>query len=180
MVDHAQNSVVRQRAQNGVLLTLAVLMAAAFMASPASAARYWNSRTTPLQATDDGDKKASGYGRWQIGTTIHGTRSQAYGYLRDDDANGKNVYFKLTTQTNSGYCIQPDFTQCNAEYFYYAEAFSDFDKETWNKDYWSPEFYTSTAVSDSGSYARAKMTVHESNGGPDTNSGATYTKGYAY
>lgn len=151
------------------------------MSSPADAKlRAWNSKATPLTVSDGSTKKGAGYGTWKIGTTVNGTRSQAYGYLKDLDNNGHNVYFELFTQTNAGHCIAPQYTQCDAQYYHWRAQFSDFDKETWNNDYWSGEFYASTDVNPSGNYSRARMRVSESNGGPDTHSGSKYTKGNPY
>lgn len=165
------------------LITVVVVVAAGVAtAAPAYAAtRYWNSQSSPLTAYSGDKKLAQGYGTWNIGTTTNGTRSRAYGYLRDPQpSNGYKIYFELFTQTNSGYCIQPDYTSCNAQYYYYAKQFSDFDKETWGSSSWSPQFYASTGVASSGNYARAQMQVAESNYGPDSDSGSTFTKGNAY
>ena len=163
-----------------LVLGLLLAMGAVVPSATAATVRYWNSQSNPLIASDSGAKKAAGYGKWTIGTTSNGTRSQAWGYLKDLDANGKNVYFELFTQTNAGYCLQPDYTSCNAKYYEWNSAFSDFNKETWNRNYWSPEFYTSTNLNPSGNYARARMQVSESNSGPDTHSGDSFTKGNAY
>jgi hypothetical protein len=111
---------------------------------------------------------------------VNGTRSQAWGYLRDRHNNGNKVFFELITQTNSGICVSPEYTQCEADWYYYDDQFSDFNKETWSGTSWSPEFYASTGVKDSGSYARGRFTVGESNGGPDLHSGPKYTKGNEY
>ncbi len=157
------------------------MLAVLLVSSPAYATLYyWNSGNEPLTASDDGDKKAAGYGSWKIGTTVNGTRSQAYGYLKDLDDNGHNVYFELFTQTNAGYCIQPGYTSCDSKWYTWKSQFSDFDKETWGKDYWSSEFYASTSVNPDADYARARMRVSESNWGADTHSGSTYTKGNRY
>ncbi|WP_377324603.1 hypothetical protein ACFJIY_07095 [Pimelobacter simplex] len=174
------------RLRAGVLLVLVPLVASIavvlVLGPPADAkVRKWNSLETPLTAYDNGKAKASGYGTWQIGTTVNGTRSQAYGYLRDRDTTNDNaVYFELFTQTNAGTCLAPEYTSCSASYFTYASQFSDFDKETWRKGTWSPRFYASTALNPSGSYARALMQVSESNSGPDSHSKNTFTKGNPY
>lgn len=160
-----------------------VILACLTTAMPAYAAtRSWNSASKPLTAYNgNGIALAKGYGTWKIGTTANGTRSQAYGYLKDTaPRNGYRVYFELFTWVNSGYCIQPEYTSCNAKYFYYAKQFSDFDKETWGSDYWSPRFYASAGLPGSASYARAEMQVAESNKGPDTDSGSTFTTGSKY
>lgn len=166
--------------------TVAALASAALavllMSTPAfAAARHWNSRANPLIASDGGHDKAAGYGTWTIGVTKNGTRSQAYGYLKDLESNGKNVYFELFTQSNAGYCVQPQYTSCSADWYGYESQFSGFDKETWNHDYWNDTaFYASTSVNPSGDFARGRMQVSESNWGPDTHSGSTYTKGKPY
>lgn len=164
-----------------MLLIAASMLAITVISSPAYAVvRNWNSKLVPLQAKDGSTKKASGYGTWKIGTTSSGTRSQAYGYLRDDDSNGYNVYWELFTYVNAGSCFQPDYTSCTAHYYYYDQQFSNFNKETWNHNYWSGQFYGSTSVASDGDFARAQMQVSESNSGPDTHSGYTYTKGNHY
>lgn len=142
--------------------------------------RYWNSYNTPLTVSDDGQEKGQGYGTWKIGTTVNGTRSQSWGYLRDRHDNGHKVYFELKTYVNAGLCYSPEYTSCTAQWYYHAKQFSDFNKETWSGSSWSPEFYASTDVSAAASNARGRFTVAESNGGPDLHSGEKYTWGNRY
>lgn len=163
-------------------LMTVIVLALTFSAVPSAQAkdRGWNKEDEPLIAKDDGKKKASGYGYWNIGTTSNGTRSRAYGYLKDNHKNGHNVFFELFTQTNSGICFAPQYTECSSKYYTYDKQFSEFNKETWNGDYWSHKLYASTGVSSGGNYARASMRVGESNKGPDLHSGPTLTKGNKY
>lgn len=175
---------VSTRRHAGVLACAALLGAALFALVPAdadAANRYWNSKSSPLTAYDGGKAKAQGYGYWKIGTTQNGTRSQAFGYLRDADTkNGYKVYFQLRSHFNAGYCVQPKYTSCNATWYAGSSAHSEFNKETWGSSKWSGRLYTSTGVSGAGSYARAQMQVAESNKGPDSFSGSTYTLGNKY
>ena len=144
--------------------------------------RSWNSQTNPLTVTVEGGNQAvQAYGTWNIATGGSGTESKAYGYLKDlQPNNGNNVYFKLETWTNAGYCFQPDYTQCDASYYYYNQEFSGGTKETWNQNYWSPKYLAATGLNPSGSYARAHMFVLEANSFGDPYAGPTYTKGNAY
>lgn len=157
-----------------------VALAGLAITAEAGELRYWNSYSTPLTVSDDGREKGQGYGTWKIGTTVNGTRSQSWGYLRDRHDNGHKVYFELKTYRNSGSCVSPEYTSCKADWYYHAKQFSDFNKETWSGSSWSPEFYASTGVSDSASYLRGRFTVAESNGGPDLHSGPKYTWGNRY
>lgn len=179
---HLASPPARFRAGALLLPLLSSLAIVAVLGAPAEAkVRSWNDATTPLTVFEGGKAKGAGYGTWQIGTTVNGTRSQAYGYLRDrDPGNGYKVYFELITQSNSGICLSPEYTSCTAEFYDGARQFSDFDKETWGKSSWSPRFYASTAVSPSGSFARARMRVGESNKGPDSHSKNKLTKGNPY
>ncbi len=165
------------------MAVLAVFAAVTTIAVPAYAATYsWNSKSNPLTARNgDGDALAQGYGTWKIGTTSSGTRSQGYGYLRDaKEKNGYRVYFELHTYVNSGLCIAPQYTSCSSKYFFWAKQFSDFNKETWGRGSWSPQFYSSTSVDPGGDFARAGFEVAESNKGPDSQSGMTLTRGNKY
>lgn len=170
----------RQRRLGQLVAVLVGAAAVVGSGGPAVAELYWAKKNYPLVASDNGVRKAAGAGRWTYGNTENGTRSKAYGYLKDLQANGKNVYFELFTWTNSGYCLQPDYTQCSAEYYLWASQYSNFDKETWDRNYWSPEFYASTSVNPSGDYLRAHMQVSESNSGPDTHSGFIILEGRPY
>lgn len=177
-----KSSLARRSFYRAAGLASATIVALTTFAVTAEAGtlRNWNSLSTPLTVKDDGREKGQGYGTWKIGTTTNGTRSQAWGYLRDRHANGYKVFFELQTYTNAGICFSPEYTSCQADWYYYAQQFSDFNKETWSGSSWSPEFYSSTGVSANASYARGRFRVGESNKGPDLHSGPKYTKGNKY
>jgi len=179
MSQHGSLTLTLRQALTCVVAVMAIVVATT---APAYAAtRSWNSKAKPLTAYQDGKAMAQGYGTWKIGTTSNGTRSQAYGHLRDRaPRNKRNVYFELFTWVNAGYCLQPEYTSCNQKFFYWRKQFSNSNKETWNQNTWSPTFYASTSVSPRGNYARAQMQVSESKRGPDLKSGFTYTKGNKY
>ena len=171
-------------ARRGLVTSTATLLLGVAVApqAVASTVRSWNSSTTPLTVKNEGGTPAGqGYGNWTIATGGTGTESKAYGYLRDLlPGNGYNVYFKLETWTNAGYCVQPEYTSCSSQYYYYAQQFSGGTKETWNQNYWSPKYLAATRLNPSGSYARAHMFVQESNNFGDPWSGPTITSGIAY
>lgn len=109
---------IRRTLAQVVALALAIACAVA-LASPSDAAkkRKWNSKSTPLTLKDGDVLKAQGYGKWTIGTTSSGTRSQAWGYLRDRHANGFNVFYRLDTYTNAGYCLSPEYVSCDQVWY---------------------------------------------------------------
>lgn len=171
-------------AKRGLAAAFASLLLGVAVAPNAFAGtlRYWNSQSNPLTVVNEGGHAAGqAYGNWNIATGGTGTESQARGYLKDLlPSNGYNVYFKLETWTNAGYCIQPDYTSCNQKYFYYDQEFSGGTKETWNQNYWSPQYLAATKLDPGGDYARAEMYVSESNNFGDPYAGPTYTKGNPY
>lgn len=171
--------IIKQMLQSlAVTVTLIALLQAA---ASAGTLRYWNSASNPLIVKNEsGNDAGAGYGNWRVETTSVGTESRAFGYLKDLRANGNNVYFKLETWTNAGYCISPDYVSCTAEYYYYREEFSGGNKETWNQNYWSPKYLAATLVNPSADYARPHMFVQESNDFGDPYAGPTITKGNAY
>ena len=52
-------------------------------------------------------------------------------------------------------CVAPEYTSCTASYFGWRSQFSNFDKETWERDKWpATSFYASTDLNPSGQRSR--------------------------
>lgn len=155
------------------------LVAALAGATAEAASRSWNSSSAPLTLYANSRAQAQAYGSWEIRTDSSGTRSRATAYLRDPmPTDGDPVYFRLYTQTNSGYCYQPDYTSCSASWYTHA---SDNGGEYWASSSWSTGKVAWTGLSSSGDYARAKLhAVEEHDDLPDMLSNPSYTKGLPY
>ena len=137
--------------------------------------RYWNSSSAPLTVTGYGSS-GYGYGTWKVSTGTDGTRSRLTANLRINNADNHAVYATLTTQTNAGYCVEPDYTSCTAQYFTYATQ----DTAHYTGASWKA-LTTSTGLNASGNYARGLVNVKlDIPWRTDPSSGTTFTRASAY
>lgn len=137
----------------------------------------WAPSSNPLIVKDDGTTRGSGYGVWNLVQTSNGLRSHGKAALKDARPGGDGIYGEMMTQSNSGICISPEYTSCNASWYNYK---SD-QTSRWYQNYYSTYQLMSTDVDGSGSYARAKVKVCEDqswSGDPCT--GYAYSKGNKY
>jgi hypothetical protein len=92
------------------------------------------------------------------------------------NADNHKVYNFWATMSNSGVCLQPNYTSCTQAYFYYTSDESAHQSGTG----WQYHYNTS-AVDPTGSYARAEIHVNlDIPWRPDPSSGAILTTGTAY
>ncbi len=162
-------------------LAAVVLASGALVAATSGAAyalgevRAWNSPSAPLMVSGYGSA-GYGYGTWKASTGSDGTRSRLSANLRIRNTDNHMVFAKLTTQTNAGYCFQPEYTSCSASYFTYASSTTGRYAGSTYKS-----FGASTGVNASGNYVRGLVNVQlDIPWRDDPSSGTTYTQPEAY
>lgn len=107
--------------------TLTALAGVALVVGAASAAQakaeyhYWNSSSVPLTVSGYGSTVKT-YGQWRVADSTSGTRSWFDARTSYHNADNHKKYVKFETWTSSGYCIQPSYTTCTAQFYYYAGA----------------------------------------------------------
>jgi hypothetical protein len=162
------------------ILAGTALSTVVILSSPAAAAtKWWAPSTDPLAAKTAGVVQGRAYGYHEIDYTSAGTRSHAEVRLYDNHPGGQSMYIELHTYVNAGYCVSPDFVQCDAEYYYY----DDDESDRWADDSWSAYGWTlgTTAVPASADYARGSVKACEDqNNQPDDCSGWGISKGSSY
>ncbi len=129
-------------------------------ASPALAyTQYtWRPSDNPIIVKEsDGSKRGAAYGVWNLVDTSNGLRSHGKAKLYDYRPGGNGIYTEMQTQSNAGYCFQPDYTSCESQWYEWRRD----QTSRWFQKYYSTYQLMSTSVDPNGSYARALVKVCE-------------------
>jgi hypothetical protein len=136
----------------GAIAGLAVGGVLAIAAGSAAQAKdeykYWNSQSNPLVVTGYGST-VQAYGQWRVTDSAGGTMSflDSRTWMYNADNHKKYTYFE--TWTSTGYCIEPQYTSCTAQFFFYAGTETPHSNTTdWQ---W---LYASTGLPGSGNSAK--------------------------
>lgn len=140
------------RAIAGTVAALAVGGVLAIAAGSAAQAKdeykYWNSSTNPLTVTGYGST-AKAYGQWRVADGADGTKAFLDSRMWLQNADNHKKYTYNETWTSTGYCIEPQYTSCSAQFYFYASSETSHS----NTGDWQ-WLYTSTYVPSSGNSAR--------------------------
>lgn len=135
----------------------------------------WNSYGNPLVVSGYGST-AKAYGQWRIADGSGGTRSYHDARVTYSNADNHTKYSKMSTYTNSGYCIAPQYTTCSQSYYFFASASTPHS----NVGGWQ-WLYANTGLNSTASFARdAAYVCLDVPWRPDPCSGPTYTAGSEY
>jgi hypothetical protein len=164
----------RRRYERSVRI-VAMALAMMAMTTTASFALNWNSSTTPLTVTGYGST-GKAYGSWTISTGTDGTRFRTSANQWINNADNRAVYVVTENWTTAGSCLQPDYTSCKQDYYYYNSSKTG---QTTQKSWVNKK--SSASVDPRASYGRAYVRVKLSvPWRTDPSSGATVTKGIKY
>ena len=172
---------IRRTLVNAAAATVTILVCSPYAAFAADTNwKTWRSEWKPLFIRNAHSNELVGktYGKWHLSDGPDGLASLTAGKLSDQSANGRRVYFKSQTQTNSGLCIAPNYTSCNTPWY-------DYGQKNRSQEYaygaWSGWIYTSRGIDRTGDYARVYVYGCENQAWqPDDCSGNAFLRGARY
>jgi hypothetical protein len=135
--------------------------------------------STPLVVSDGGDVRGRGYGYHEIDQTANGTRSHGELRLYDQKPGGSGIFGEMQTWTNAGLCFAPQYTSCQAQWYFWKTDQSG----RWYDDTWSDYhvLLMTTDVNPSADYARGRVRIGEDQSfSTDPHSGWAYSAGSKY
>lgn len=146
------------------------------VSAPASLAVNWAKSSEPLKVSGYGST-GYGYGTWTVSSGSDGTRSRLTANLKYSNGDNHKVYGRISTWTNAGICISPEYTSCTATYYPYASNDTAHVNEAGK---WVAKTAT-TSVNPAADYARGQVFVRlDIPLRPDPTSEQTLTKGVKY
>lgn len=116
---------MRARRSRTILAITLLGLIGATNASAQGPLRDWGYRQAVLKVTAGGLVQGRAHGQWQIQGTSDGTKSHLSSLVQDAKPGGQPIYVHLLNEASSGYCVQPEGTSCQLDFYPKTSANTD-------------------------------------------------------
>lgn len=148
----------------GVVLAVMAGPALALDANGFGVFNPWPRSTKYISVSGTSTELARAYGDGATDNVGNGDQYRGRGYVRDmEPGDGQGVYFKMTSQTSSTFCLTGGYADCSVDWApWRTDTMGAASK--WYDDTWSSQYVAVTSIDASARFMRGLFWVCEAQG----------------